>query len=106
MYEDFYRLSGSPFQLTPDSRFFFESRVHARAIAHLTFGLAQGEGFVVITGEVGAGKTTLVERLWSSWTATPSRWSASTPRRSPATTCSAWRWPGSAWTARLPTRRR
>ncbi len=65
MYEDFYRLSGSPFQLTPDSRFFFESRVHARAIAHLTFGLAQGEGFVVITGEVGAGKTTLIERLWS-----------------------------------------
>jgi putative secretion ATPase (PEP-CTERM system associated) len=65
MYEDFYRLSGSPFQLTPDSRFFFESRVHGRAIAHLTFGLAQGEGFVVITGEVGAGKTTLVERLWS-----------------------------------------
>ena len=65
MYEDFYRLSGSPFQLTPDSRFFFESRVHARAIAHLSFGLGQGEGFIVITGEVGAGKTTLVERLWS-----------------------------------------
>lgn len=65
MYEAYYNLSGSPFQLTPDSRFFFESRVHARAIAHLTFGLAQGEGFVVVTGEVGAGKTTLIERLWS-----------------------------------------
>ncbi len=64
MYESFYGLSGSPFQLTPDSRFFFNSQVHGRAIAHLTFGLSQGEGFVVVTGEVGAGKTMLVERLW------------------------------------------
>ncbi len=65
MYEKYYDLTGPPFQLTPDSRFFFESRAHARAIAHLTFGLAQGEGFVVVTGEVGAGKTTLMERLLS-----------------------------------------
>jgi putative secretion ATPase (PEP-CTERM system associated) len=65
MYETYYGLSGPPFQLTPDARFFFGSRVHSRAIAHLTFGLSQGEGFVIITGEVGAGKTTLVERLWS-----------------------------------------
>lgn len=65
MYEDFYHFSAAPFQLTPDNRFFFESRMHTRAIAHLTFGLAQGEGFVAITGEVGAGKTTLVERLWT-----------------------------------------
>ncbi len=64
MYESFYGFSGSPFQLTPDSRFFFNSQVHGRAIAHLTFGLSQGEGFVVVTGEVGAGKTMLVERLW------------------------------------------
>ena len=65
MYEKYYDLTAPPFQLTPDSRFFFESRAHARAIAHLTFGLAQGEGFVVVTGEVGAGKTTLMERLLS-----------------------------------------
>ncbi len=65
MYEKYYDLNAPPFQLTPDSRFFFESRAHARAIAHLTFGLAQGEGFVVVTGEVGAGKTTLMERLLS-----------------------------------------
>lgn len=63
MYEKYYDLTAPPFQLTPDSRFFYESRAHARAIAHLTFGLAQGEGFVVVTGEVGAGKTTLMERL-------------------------------------------
>lgn len=52
-----------PFQMTPDARLWFASTVHSRAYAHLTYGLAQREGFVVITGEVGAGKTTLVERL-------------------------------------------
>ncbi len=65
MYETFYRLNGIPFQLTPDSRFFFASTGHNRAISHLIYGLAQEEGFIVITGEVGAGKTTLVEQLWS-----------------------------------------
>ncbi len=65
MYEAFYRFSAPPFQLTPDARFYYGSRAHSRAIAHLTFGLSQGEGFVIVTGEVGAGKTTLVERLWS-----------------------------------------
>lgn len=65
MYEKFYRLNGIPFQLTPDSRFFFGSAGHNRAISHLVYGLAQEEGFIVITGEVGAGKTTLVEQLWS-----------------------------------------
>jgi len=65
VYERFYKLTGIPFQLTPDRRFFFSSSGHARAIAHLVYGLSQQEGFIVITGEVGAGKTTLVEHLWS-----------------------------------------
>ena len=65
MYDKFYHLAGIPFLLTPDSRFFFGSSGHSRAIAHLVYGLAQEEGFIVITGEVGAGKTTLVEQLWS-----------------------------------------
>jgi general secretion pathway protein A len=65
MYETYYGFTASPFQLTPDARFFYGSRAHSRAIAHLIFGLSQGEGFVIVTGEVGAGKTTLVERLWS-----------------------------------------
>ena len=65
MYETYYGFTGSPFQLTPDTRFFYGSRGHSRAIAHLTFGLAQGEGFVIVTGEVGAGKTLLIERLFS-----------------------------------------
>lgn len=65
MFEQYYGLSAPPFQLTPDQRFFYQSRGHGRAISHLIFGLSQGEGFIVITGEVGAGKTTLVERLWA-----------------------------------------
>lgn len=65
MYEKFYHLNGVPFALTPDPRFFFGSASHNRAISHLIYGLSQQEGFVVITGEVGAGKTTLVEQLWA-----------------------------------------
>lgn len=64
MFADFYKLSGLPFLLTPDTRFFFGSSGHSRAISHLVYGLSQQEGFIVITGEVGAGKTTLVEQLW------------------------------------------
>lgn len=63
MYDKFYRFTGMPFLLTPDSRFFFGSSGHSRAMAHLVYGLSQEEGFIVITGEVGAGKTTLVEQL-------------------------------------------
>lgn len=66
MYTDFYNLSGMPFQLTPDHRFYFGSSSHTRAMAHLTYGLHQGEGFIVITGEVGAGKTTMVGHLLST----------------------------------------
>ncbi|MCR0985099.1 AAA family ATPase [Roseomonas populi] len=58
-----YGFREQPFQMTPDARLFFPSSVHSRAYAHLTYGLAQREGFIVVTGEVGAGKTTLIERL-------------------------------------------
>jgi putative secretion ATPase (PEP-CTERM system associated) len=63
MYEAFYGLAGKPFQLNPDPEFFFASRGHARAYAYLQYGLYQSEGFIVVTGEVGAGKTTLVRSL-------------------------------------------
>ncbi len=65
MYTGFYKLQDRPFQLTPDHRFFFDSQPHRKALSYLTYGLHQGEGFVVITGEVGAGKTILVEYLLS-----------------------------------------
>jgi len=63
MYETFYGLSGKPFQLNPDPSFFFGSKGHRRALAYLEYGLHQSEGFIVITGEIGAGKTTLVRSL-------------------------------------------
>ncbi|MFN7159091.1 MAG: XrtA/PEP-CTERM system-associated ATPase, partial [Erythrobacter cryptus] len=63
MYEQFYGFSGRPFQLTPDPHFYFESASHRKAMSYLGYGLAQGEGFIVITGEIGAGKSTLVAHL-------------------------------------------
>ena len=63
MHSEYYGLHAQPFQMTPDARMYFPSTVHQRAHAHLTYGLAQREGFVVVTGEVGAGKTTLIERI-------------------------------------------
>jgi putative secretion ATPase (PEP-CTERM system associated) len=63
MYETFFKLRGKPFQLNPDPAFFYGSRGHRRAMAYLEYGLHQSEGFIVITGEVGAGKTTIVRSL-------------------------------------------
>jgi putative secretion ATPase (PEP-CTERM system associated) len=63
MFEPYYGLSGPPFQLSPDPRFFYGSRGHKRAHAYLQYGLYQSEGFIVLTGEVGAGKTTLIRNL-------------------------------------------
>ena len=63
MYEQFYGFSERPFQLTPDPAYFFESITHKKALSYLGYGLNQGEGFVVITGEVGSGKSTLVAHL-------------------------------------------
>ena len=66
MYETFYGFNGRPFQLTPDPHFYFESLTHRKALSYLGYGLAQGEGFIVITGDVGAGKTTLVSHLMAT----------------------------------------
>jgi general secretion pathway protein A len=63
MQSDHYGLTGRPFQLTPDARFWFESATHKKAMAYLGYGLQQGEGFIVVTGEIGAGKTTLTGHL-------------------------------------------
>jgi len=63
VYETFFGLTGKPFQLNPDPAFFYGSRGHKRAFAYLQYGVHQSEGFIIITGEVGAGKTTLVRSL-------------------------------------------
>ncbi len=66
MYEAFYGLTGKPFQLNPDPNFYFGSKQHRRAKAYLEYGVQRNEGFIVITGEVGAGKTTIVRGLLES----------------------------------------
>ncbi len=63
MYDDHYGLTGRPFQLTPDPKFWFDTATHRKAMAYLGYGLSQGEGFVVITGDPGSGKTTLMGHL-------------------------------------------
>lgn len=63
MYDDHYGLSGRPFQLTPDPKFWYDTASHKKAMAYLGYGLSQGEGFIVITGEPGVGKTTLLGHL-------------------------------------------
>lgn len=66
MYDQFYGFKGRPFQLTPDPHFYFESTTHRKALSYLGYGLAQGEGFIVITGDIGAGKTTLVAHVMAT----------------------------------------
>ncbi len=63
MYEAHFGFSGPPFQLVPDPGFFFGSRGHSNALAFLQSAAQQGDGFLVVTGEIGAGKTTLVRTL-------------------------------------------
>ena len=63
MYEEFYNLKEKPFNLTPDPRFFFLSEIHREAFEHLLYGIREKEGFILITGDVGTGKTTLCRAL-------------------------------------------
>ncbi|HKT16981.1 MAG TPA: XrtA/PEP-CTERM system-associated ATPase [Stellaceae bacterium] len=63
MYTEFYKLTAKPFQLSPNPKFFFGSAGHQKAMAYLQYGLHQAEGFVVITGDIGTGKTTLLGHL-------------------------------------------
>lgn len=63
MYESYYGLNSKPFQLTPDPAFFFASKWHKRAMSYLQYGLSQAEGFIVITGGIGTGKTTIANSL-------------------------------------------
>lgn len=63
MFESHWGLAGQPFQPTPDPAFWFETAAHRRAAAYLDHALAQREGFVVLTGAAGTGKTVLIARL-------------------------------------------
>lgn len=63
MYLAYYNLHEEPFRITPDPRFLYFSRQHEEAFNHLLYGLQQRKGFIVLTGEVGAGKTTICRKL-------------------------------------------
>lgn len=63
MYEAFYGFNERPFQLTPTPHIFYAGKLHKRALAYLQYGLSQGEGFIVITGDIGTGKTTIANQL-------------------------------------------
>ncbi len=63
MYTAFFGLREKPFALSPDPRFLYLSEAHREALAHLLYGIEQGEGFIAVTGEVGTGKTTLCRTL-------------------------------------------
>jgi len=66
MFEPFFGLSENPFNLTPDPKFLFLSKAHEEALSHLKYGIERRKGFVMISGEVGAGKTTICRALLAS----------------------------------------
>ncbi len=63
MYTEFYNLKEKPFTLSPSSRFLYLGEVHKEALALLTYGVAERKGFTLLTGEVGTGKTTMINAL-------------------------------------------
>jgi general secretion pathway protein A len=63
MYYDFYQLKENPFSVTADPDFFFSSKCHREALSHLIYGIEQRKGIILITGDVGTGKTTLCRKL-------------------------------------------
>jgi type II secretory pathway predicted ATPase ExeA len=66
LYTDFYNLKEKPFNLTPSPRYLYLGDVHKEALALLTYGVVERKGFILLTGEVGTGKTTMVQALLSS----------------------------------------
>lgn len=65
MFEKIYGLTGHPFRLTPERKYYFDSVSHRSAMAYLKYGLREGDGFIVVTGKAGTGKSTLVAKLFS-----------------------------------------
>ena len=65
MYLEHFQLKEYPFQLTPDSDFLYPSKIHSRAKAYMDYAIWNRDGFVAITGEVGAGKTTIIQKFIS-----------------------------------------
>ena len=66
MYESFFHLTGKPFELLPDPDFLYLSPVHRKAITYLDYGIRERAGFILLTGEVGSGKTTIIKNIIKS----------------------------------------
>ena len=96
----FYRLNENPFNLTPDPRFLFLTAGHREALAQLVYGVEQGKGFIVLTGEVGTGKTTLLHALLPEARPQHRRRVRRTTPPCPSTACSSTCWRTSASSAR------
>lgn len=71
MYIEHFGLKDKPFRLSPDARYFFPSNQHRRALAFLEYGMHEGEGFILITGEPGTGKSTIVSKLMQEHASDP-----------------------------------
>ncbi|MBN1847936.1 MAG: AAA family ATPase [Deltaproteobacteria bacterium] len=63
MYTEFYNIKEKPFNLSPSSRFLYLGEIHKEALAFLTYGVVERKGFILLTGEVGTGKTTMIQAL-------------------------------------------
>lgn len=63
MYEEFFQLKGKPFELVPNPDFLYLSGTHKKAMVYMDYGLSEKAGFILLTGEVGAGKTTLIRNF-------------------------------------------
>ena len=63
MYLEYFGMSKAPFQIAPDDRFLYLSPKHAKALVYMDYAVSQPDGFVIVTGEIGAGKSTLAKRL-------------------------------------------
>jgi general secretion pathway protein A len=91
MYLAFYGLREAPFSPTPDPKFLFQSARHREALAQLIYGVRERKGFIVLTGEIGTGKTTLLrtllERLDDSTPVATSTTRRSPSRASSSTSC-------------------
>ncbi len=77
MYKQYFSIDEKPFSITPNPRYLLLTQGHEEALAHLLYGIGDGGGFVLLTGEVGTGKTSVCRRLCakSVWR----RWSIFTP---------------------------
>ena len=63
MYEEYFGLKCKPFQITPDPEFLYLSKTHKRAMNYMLYGIQDNSGFILLTGEVGAGKTTILRNI-------------------------------------------